>query len=163
MQAEELFITGLKNAHAMERQAQEILERQIDRMEDYPDVHAHLREHLEETKQQLSRLEQCLDQFDESPSTIKDTAMAFGANIAAMGHAMAGDEVLKNMFANNALENYEVAAYKSLLALADEADADAKSVLEQSLEEEERMADWVAENIEKVTQEFLEREEAATA
>jgi ferritin-like metal-binding protein YciE len=30
---------------------------------------------------------------------------------------MAGDEILKNTFANNALEHFEIAAYKSVLAL----------------------------------------------
>ena len=31
-----------------------------------------------------------------------------------MGHTLAGDEILKNSFANFAFENFEIAAYKSL-------------------------------------------------
>jgi ferritin-like metal-binding protein YciE len=53
----DLFIIGLKNAHAMERQAQEMLERQIDRMDKYPEIRAKLRDHLGETKEQLKRLD----------------------------------------------------------------------------------------------------------
>jgi len=32
-------------------------------------------------------------------------------NTAAVAHASAGDEILKNAFANQALEAYEIAAY----------------------------------------------------
>jgi len=158
--ARELFITGLQNAHAMESQAQEILERQIERMDKYPDMRARLQEHLSETKAQMQRLESCLSDLDSSPSTMKDTALAFGANMAAMGQAMAKDEVLKNAFANNALENYEIAAYKSLLTMCEQAGISAKGVLQQSLREEERMADWVANNVEKVTRDYMMKEEA---
>src|SRR5947209_416965 len=145
--ARDLFITGLKNAHAMERQAQEMLERQADRMEEYPTLRSKVREHLAETKQQLARLESCLEDLGSSASTIKDAALAFGANVAAMGHAMAGDEVLKNTFASSALEHYEIAAYKSLLAMADAAGVAVQELLQQSLREEERMAEWVDNNV----------------
>src|SRR3954468_16160270 len=105
-EARDLFITGLKNAHAMEGQAHEMLERQVERLTDYPELRTKLREHLAETKQQMKRLETCLSDLESSPSTLKDATLSFGANIAAMGHAMATDEVLKNTFANSALEAY---------------------------------------------------------
>ena len=159
----DLFITGLKNAHAMENQTHEILERQLGRMDKYPELRARLREHLRETKEQLKRLEKCLEDLDSRPSTIKDTIMAFGSNIAAMGHAMARDEVLKNTFANNTLENYEIAAYKSLIAMAETAGIRMKTVLQESLREEERMADWVAKNVEKITAEYIRKEEKTAA
>lgn len=159
----ELFITGLQNAHGMESQAHEILERQVERMDKYPELRARLREHLRETKEQLKRLEKCLEDLDSGPSTIKDTIMAFGSNIAVMGHAMARDEVLKNTFANNALENYEIAAYKSLIAMAETAGIRMKTVLQESLREEERMADWVEKNVEKITAEYLRKEEKTAA
>lgn len=68
------------------------------------------------------------------------------ANAMAMAHSMAGDEILKNTFANNAFENFENAAYKSLLALCGQAGVDsARAPLETSLKEEEHMAAWVVE------------------
>jgi len=152
--ARDLYIDGLKNAHAMERQAQEMLERQSERLTDYPDLRRRVVEHLEETKQQLARLERCLSAVDSSPSTIKDVALSFGANMAALSHAMANDEVLKNTFASNALEAYEIAAYKSLLTLAKQAGIQAVG-LDQSLQEEERMAKWMDEHTPSITMEFL--------
>ena len=72
--------------------------------------------------------------------------------------------ILKNTFANNAFENFEIAAYKSLLALCGPAGADnARAHLEASLREEEQMAQWVADNVEKVTLAYVAREARAAA
>jgi ferritin-like metal-binding protein YciE len=98
----------------------------------------------------------------ESSSTLKDTTQSVMGNIMALGHSMAGDEILKNTFANNAFEHFEIAAYKSLLTLCGPAGADsARALLEQSLKEEEAMAAWVDDNIPKVTLAYLDRERAA--
>lgn len=81
---------------------------------------------------------------------------------AGDGACRRGDEILKNTFANNAFENFEIAAYKSLLALCDSAGAsDAKADLETSLKEEQRMAAWIDSNVENVTMEFLEHRRRA--
>jgi ferritin-like metal-binding protein YciE len=162
--AKDIFITGLRNAHAMEIQARELMERQSERTTDYPEVKAKLEAHLVETKDQLQRLEQCLEACGETSSTMKDMAQSVMANTMAMAHAMSGDEILKNTFANNAFENFEIAAYKSLLALCGPAGVEtARPLLEQSLTEEENMADWVAANVEKVTQEYLAKEARSAA
>src|SRR3982750_4468939 len=100
----DLFITGLKNAHAMERQAEEMLERQIESLSEFPDLKGKLREHLTETKEQQKRLEKCLADLDSSPSTGKDLTLAFGANVVAVGNSAAPDAVLKCIFANAGLE-----------------------------------------------------------
>jgi ferritin-like metal-binding protein YciE len=83
-------------------------------------------------------------------------------NMMAVGHSMAAAEILKNTFANNAFEHFEIAAYKSLLTLCGPAGADgARTLLEQSLKEEEAMASWVDQNVSKVTLAYLNREERA--
>ena len=146
----------------MEVQARELMERQSERLSDYPEVQARAQTHLRETKAQLDRLEQCLSSMGESTSTLKDTAQSVMGNIMALSHSMAGDEILKNTFANNAFEHFEIAAYKSLLALCEPAGADgARALLEQSLKEEEAMAAWVDKNIPKVTLAYLDRQRAA--
>jgi ferritin-like metal-binding protein YciE len=162
--ARDIFVVGLRNAHAMEVQARELMERQSERLSDYPDVKARIQIHLRETESQLKRLEQCLSSMGESTSSIKDTAQSFMANMAALGHSMAGDEILKNTFANNAFENFEIAAYKSLLALCGLAGADgSRSLLEQSLKEEQDMASWVDQNVPRITLSYLNKEERAAA
>jgi ferritin-like metal-binding protein YciE len=160
----DIFVVGLRNAHAMETQARELMERQSERLDEYPEMKARISEHLRETNQQLQRLEQCLEACGESTSSLKDTAQSLMANIMAMAHSVAGDEILKNTFANNAFENYEIAAYKSLIALSGSAGVEStRPLLQQSLQEEERMAQWVANNVEKITLDYVNREQRKAA
>jgi ferritin-like metal-binding protein YciE len=161
-EARDTFVVGLRNAHAMEVQARELMERQSERLDEYPEVKAKVTMHLQETNEQLKRLEQCLQACGESTSSLKDTAQSVMANMMAMAHSVAGDEILKNTFANNAFENFEIAAYKSLLTLCGPAGApEAKPLLEASLKEEQRMASWIDSNVEKVTMEYLTHQRQA--
>src|SRR3981189_725246 len=82
--ARDIFVVGLRNAHAMETQARELMERQSERLDEYPEVKAKVTAHLQETNEQLKRLEQCLDSLGEGTSTLKDTAQSVMANVLAM-------------------------------------------------------------------------------
>ena len=155
-QAQSVFIAGLKNAHAMEKQALSIMQPQINRLEHYPALLRRLEEHAAETETQVERIEKILKSLRESSSTLKDVSLSAMGSMAALGHIPASDEVLKNSFANLAFENYEIAAYISLLTAGRAAGmGEDLSLLEQSLEEEKRMAGWVAENIPAVTRAFI--------
>jgi ferritin-like metal-binding protein YciE len=159
-----VFVVGLRNAHAMEVQARELMERQSERLDDYPEVRAKVKQHLAETHDQLSRLERCLEACGEATSTLKDAAQSVMANTMAMAHAMAGDEILKNTFANNAFEHFEIAAYKSLLSLCASAGQEkSRPLLEANLKEEEQMASWIDANVAKVTQQYVVNEERRAA
>ncbi|TPM29940.1 ferritin-like domain-containing protein [Mesorhizobium sp. B2-3-4] len=164
-ESREIFIVGLRNAHAMENQALSIMKPQVERIENYPEVADRLRRHIQETEGQITRLESVLEGLDEEHSTVKDTALSMLGSVAAMGHSMAGDEIIKNSLANFAFENYEIAAYNSLLVLAEAGGfQDAEEALKQNLSEEEAMADWLKENLGEVTMRYAKlREAGATA
>ena len=161
----ELFVTGLKNAHAMENQALSIMKPQAARLENYPEVEAQLNRHIAETEGQIARIDALLDGLGEDKSSLKDLALSVAGTFAAVGHTVAPDEILKNSMANNAFENFEIAAYKSLIALAQASgQSNAIPVLQQNLDEEIAMADWLDSNIEAVTLKFASLKEAgATA
>src|SRR3954454_15147269 len=67
--ARDIFVVGLRNAHSMEVQARELMERQSERLTDYPEVQAKVRAHLRETEEQLNRLEKCLSSAMMFPIT----------------------------------------------------------------------------------------------
>ncbi len=155
-EARDVFITGLKNAHAMEKQALSMMGPQIERIENYPEVLERMRQHATETEGQVQRLEAVLERLGESPSGVKDTVLSAIGGLATLSHATAGDEILKNSFANFAFENYEIAAYNSLITLAEDAgEEDAIAPLRQNLEEEEEMADWLETHIADVTHQYV--------
>lgn len=157
----DLFITGLKNAHAMENQALSIMKPQASRIENYPDVGARLERHISETEGQIQRLETILDGLGEDRNSLKDFALSVAGAFAAVGHTVAPDEILKNSMANFAFENFEIAAYKSLITLA-EASGHSEAIpqLQLNLDEEIAMADWLDQNLEAVTLKFASLKEA---
>jgi ferritin-like metal-binding protein YciE len=155
-EARDVLVVGLRNAHAVESQAVELSERQVESLGDYPRVQSRIREHLGETRRQLERLEECLDHLDESTSSIKDTALSALGNIMAVSNTMADDAILKNTFAGYSFEHYEIAAYESLIALAEMAgETEIIPLLQESLAEERAMADWLESNIRDVTSEYI--------
>jgi ferritin-like metal-binding protein YciE len=154
-----IFITGVKNAHALEKEARQLLERQIERVTNYPEMEQMLRRHLDETNRQEERIDQILHELGEDRSLLKDWVTQLMGNAAAVAHVPMADEILKNTFANNAFENFEIAAYKSLITMAELSGHGQFVVsLRQTLEEEQRMANWIADNVETITRKYLERE-----
>lgn len=154
-----IFITGLQNAHAVEKEAVQLMQRQLERFEHYPEMSDLLRTHLRETEGQIRRLDEMLHTFGEDRSLLKDMATQFMANMAAAGHMPMADEVLKNTFANHAFENFEIASYKSLIVMAEAAGFQRfVPALQETLREEEKTAQAIRDMIEPITRKYLERE-----
>lgn len=150
-----IFVTGLQNAHAVERQALALIDRQLDRLVRYPEIAERLREHRLETEAQITRLEDILASLGETGSSLKDMALSFMGNLAALGNVMASDEVLKNQFINAAFENFEIASYTSLIALAEiGAFPTATALLRETLREEVAMAAWVQDSLPDLTRKY---------
>ncbi len=157
--ARSVFVTGLRNAHALENQALELMNRQVERIENYPEIKQRLERHIQETHEQIARLDRILEGLNETRSMVKDNALSFMGNMAAIAHTAAQDEILKNSIANFAFENFEIASYKSLIELAkDTGNESATQPLQQTLSEEEAMAGWIDQHLPEVTSTYLRRE-----
>ncbi len=155
----DIFIAGLHNTHALEMEALQIMNRQVERLQSYPELEQALRQHIAETEQQRQRIEEAMNQVGVSPSTIKEAIFGLMGNVAAVAHSPAADEILKNMFANHAFENYEIAAYKSLIVMADAAGFKNTTGFQQSLREEEAMAQTMTRLIEPITRKYISLEQ----
>lgn len=155
----DIYITGLQNLHALEAQAIQLCQRQVERLENYPEMRERLREHGEESRQQQQRVAEILHNLGTSPSTLKDIGTSIMGNLAAIGHAVAQDEVVKNSFANYAFEHYEIASYMGALTMAEAAgDTASPRLLEQSLNEERRMAQWIQDHLSPTLQRYMQLE-----
>lgn len=152
----------LKDAYAMEQNAIEMLGKQEEKLNNYPQGRARIREHLEETRWQAQQLEDCLHKIGANPSGFKDMVGKVTGNLSAMSISMAEDETLKNLIAGNAFENFEVACYTSLIAAAEECGLEEiKEVCEKILEQEEAMAQWFKDEIGPATRQFLSEKSGA--
>lgn len=78
---QENLLDWLRDAHAMEQQAESMLKGQAERLEHYPELKDRIIRHIEETQGQQRLLLECIERMGGSPSTFKDLAgklMAFG-------------------------------------------------------------------------------------
>jgi ferritin-like metal-binding protein YciE len=155
--ARSIYTTALRNTHAMEQQGLQQMEQQVSRLDSYPDYAALLQRHIATTRQQLQRLEQALQAAGESVSTVKETVTGIAGTVGATVHGLAQDETLKNLYAGYAYQYEQIAAYRSLIAIAESAGETAHvSVFRQSIQEEEQAAQEVAGLIEPVTRHYVE-------
>lgn len=153
----DLFTVGVRNAHALEKQALSIMTPQVERIENYPEVADRLRLHIDETNGQIARLDEILDHIGTGHSTLKDMALSMSGSMAALSHSVAGDEIIKNSFANYAFEHFEIASYMSLITMADDGGfTAARSLLQQSLDEERAMAQWIEDHLPDVTRRYAQ-------
>jgi ferritin-like metal-binding protein YciE len=89
---------------------------------------------------------------------LKEAVLGLGGNIAALAHTAATDEIIKNTLANYMFEHFEIAAYKSLIEMADYVGhAEGVAAAKASLQEEERMAAWIDTQIAPTTLTFMQR------
>lgn len=157
----EHLLHWLRDSYAMEKQALEITEREVDRIESYPELKERIEKHIEETKVQILRLEQCFSILGETPSNIKDSIGWFMGNAQAVSGIFATDEVVKDAMSDYVFENLEIASYTILIAAAELAHQHQIAKLcSESLKEELAMAEWLKHHLATTTQKFLRTEQA---
>lgn len=155
------LLTWLRDAHAMEQQAEKMLSAQASRLVHYPALRTRIEQHLEETRGQQQILEATLRRLGSQPSMIKD----FGGKLMAFGQAVGGmavsDEVIKGAMSGYVFEHMEIASYTVLIAAAGAAnDVETQRACEEILMQEIAMADWILRNLPELTEAFLQRSEA---
>ncbi|WP_299259952.1 ferritin-like domain-containing protein [uncultured Kushneria sp.] len=150
----------LRDAHAMEQQAETMLEAQAKRLEHYPELKARIEQHIEETRGQAELLEECITRLHGSTSSFKDMGGKMTAMAQGMGGMFTSDEVVKGGAASYAFEHFEIANYRALIGAADYlGEPEVKSACERILKQEEDMAKWLEDHLPTITQTFLKRSE----
>ncbi len=161
---QEMLANWLRDAHAMERATIDNIDGLLDRMKDYPEVTQRYRMHLEQSKEQLQRIEQCLASLGEQVSTVKDAATRLAGIVQAYGTAMSTDEPVKHALAAFAYENFEIASYIALIGAAEHLNLpEVRAACEKSLAEERDMAEWLENHIAWIAERHIRaRVEAAS-
>lgn len=160
MEGRKHLVDWLRDAHAMEQQAESLLKRQAERLNNYVEMRRRIEQHIEETRSQAQRIEECINRVDGDTSAMKDIGGKISANMSALFNAAAEDEVVKNTIGSYAFEHFEIASYRSLIAAAEAVgDQYIARVCREILQEEEAMASWLEEHLPETTQMFLKRDE----
>ncbi len=157
----DVYLTGLRNQHAVETQAIGTIQNELPRMTEYPELHAKMAQDKDRSEAQAARLDDLLAKHGSSKSLAKEVVTGAVATVAGFAHSTASDEVLKNVLAAVGFKAYEIGSYKVLMTLAEAAGAEAdKSVLEQSMREEQEMGDWLGSHLPALVHAYLAQSKA---
>lgn len=157
----EIYLTGLRNQHAVETQAIGTIQNELPRMKAYPELHAKMELDKERSTTQAARLDDLLAKHGSRTSLLKEAVTGAVATAAGFVHAPTGDDMVKNLLAAIGYKAYEIGSYKVLLTLADAAGAgDDKTVLETSMKEEQEMGDWLGSHVPALVRAYVGRKTA---
>ena len=152
-----LLVMALKNTHAMTSESKQVVDRQLDRFERYPEVQSFLRTRSQTLSSQGQRLETVLNAMSEKTSALKELVTSAVGHAAMIGHGATGDEVLKDYFVNTSFAGMAIACYQSLFVIAETAgEAAAVTSLQPSLDEEKQAFDWLTSNVAQTSRSYVE-------
>jgi ferritin-like metal-binding protein YciE len=141
---QEQLVKYLADAHAIEAQAIQLLEK-APKIVDDPELAKVFEDHLEETRAQQEVIAARLEAHGASPNKLQDAAMRLGAMNWGGFFAAQPDTPAKLAGFAYAFEHLEIAAYEELKRVADRAgDQETVRVAERILAEERAAAKTIA-------------------
>lgn len=121
-----------------------------------------MQRHAEVSRRQKDEIEQQLKALGSDTSALKDSAMRLAGRLQPMISGITADDTPKHLIAAHSWEQFEVAAYRSMLGAAEELGlTDLQKLCERFIPEEEAMAKVFFEELPEVTRKYLR--EHATA
>jgi ferritin-like metal-binding protein YciE len=118
---DDLFLHGLKDIYYAENQITKALPKMIDKATNR-DLTKGLKDHLDETKNQIARLDQVFQKLGEEPKGVQCPAID---GLIKEGDEIAGEVADKEVLdaaivgAAQSVEHYEIARYGTLIAWAE--------------------------------------------
>lgn len=85
---------------------------------DYPEVQAKLNEHVDVTRRHAYLIEGCIERLGDRPSTLKEAVGTMMGKVTGVANLPVKDTVVKNALGDYAVENFEIACYRSLIVAA---------------------------------------------
>ena len=79
----DVYLTGLRNQHAVETQAIGTVKNELSRMEEYPDLHKRMQQEMDRSTEQAARLDRPLEKYGTKVSLAKEAIT--GAATAGRG------------------------------------------------------------------------------
>lgn len=152
------LLTWLNDAYAMEQGLVESLEKQVKHMDGMPDARMKIQQHIEQTRDQAQRVKGCIEQLGGKVAPGKSALASMMGTVQGMAPGAAKDRILKDALMNFAVENFEIACYRSLATAARQlGHKDIASTCEGIMREEEQMASWLQQQLPHVTEMELQQ------
>lgn len=158
MNENELLISWLNDAYGMENSLIETLEEHEKAAAQYPKIQAKIQEHLNLTKGHAEKIQALIGQLNGDVSALKKIGAIVMGNIQGIAGRVFDDAIVKNSIAEFAAENFEIASYSAIIALAESfGENNVADVCQGILADEQEMADWLDTNLPDLVLEFSEK------
>lgn len=153
-----IYLNWLKDAYAMEKEIEKVLEAHAEDAKGYPRLQFRIRQHLDITRTQSERLGLLIELNGGDVSNLRTGVGKLMGMMSRLTTEFAADKLIKNAQAEYAAKNFEIASYYSLISAAERAgDIESVDTFEQIIREETAMASWLAELLPAITQEMMEK------
>lgn len=151
----------LRDAHAMEKQAEQLFSGQADHLEEYPGLRTRLESELSYIRKHQSLLSSRIEALGSSTSVIKDTAAKIVAAAQNASGLVVTDDPVKGILALHTFTQMAIGSYKILVAAAEAIhDKETKRLCETILVHTETRAAWMETELDSVTKKFLTKKAA---
>jgi ferritin-like metal-binding protein YciE len=145
------LVAWLDDAYAMESGLVSILESHASHFSGFDDSARRIQDHIAETLRHAQRLEQCLHQLGATPSSVKSTLSSLIGGIEGSSTAIFRDQLVKDVLADYASEQFEIACYTALVSLATDLKyPEIARLCRENLQEDQAMADWLLRKLPSV-------------
>lgn len=156
MSDKKTILNWLKDAFAMEKESEEIMEHRLSDVEDQPEIKQKVEEHLEQTRSQAERIKDRIEALGGNVSEIKAGMYNLAGYMTARSTGIFSDEVVKNGIADYTQESMEAASYQALAAGAEAVgDEETAELARQIMREEMTMAEWLKNRVPMLVRSFL--------
>ena len=156
MNSKDTLIAWLRDAYAMEQNAAQMLD-QAGKTEGMPPgMEARVRQHIDQTHRHAQLVEECLHRLDSDTSGAKTAVGKVSGFMSGFTAGMHSDAIVKQCLAGYAMEHFEIACYRSLVAAAEAlGEEQVAQTCRRILAGEQEFASWVESQIPEVTQQYL--------
>ena len=150
------LIAWLNDAYAMERALAQTLKGHANDAKSDPVISQRLRSHAEESKHHADLVERAIERLGGSVSNLKSGMSSVMGTVQGMAMMPAKDSTIKHLLEGAAAEKLEIASYRSIITAAEEiGDHETARTAREILESEERMAQWIDEQLPHAIREQL--------
>lgn len=152
------MLDWLRDAHAMEEQAEQLFSGQAKRFKDYPSLAQQFEVESANVRTHQRALSIRIQQLGGEISVVKDTAgkiMAAGQNFMGM---LMTDEPVKGILALYTFTHMGIASYLILIAAAEGTqDEETRNLCKSILEHHRARAEWLEKHLGTITEQYLVR------
>lgn len=150
------IIDWLNDALSIEEALEQTLNQQLDDARDHPQVRKMIEEHIKETKQQADTVRNRIQQLGGSPSKVKTAVGKVQGWLQGISTQPAEDKLVKDLVADHAAENLEIATYTAIIEAANFiGDKDTATMCEQIRHQEQATAKKIEQMLPMVVRDYM--------